>query len=264
MPMPSRKRGLRGFTLAEMAIVVAMVGLVIAGVIKGQEMIQNAKMTATIAQVHSYKVALKTFRDKYYALPGDFSRALTKIPGCTSSVNCENGNGNGFVDDTAGNKGANTVWTSVVGYSNGFREPMQVWKHLALTSLISGVSTNAAGTAPAWGRTHPSSPMGGGFEFFHDTQTTIQLEGLWLRLSNNGITGGPVGNVNEGPVLRARDAAFIDRKMDDGHPAKGEVLANYGSTTDNCKVSDGVGTGYEATIYNEDDSRKTCVLFWFF
>ena len=61
----------RGFTLVELAIVMMIIGLLIAGVLKGQEMVQNARVTNTIKQINGYQAAFVGFQDKYSALPGD-------------------------------------------------------------------------------------------------------------------------------------------------------------------------------------------------
>jgi len=256
------RRHAGGFTLVELAIVITIIGLLIGGVLKGQEMIQNARVTNTIAATKSFQSALLTFQDKYDNLAGDYGYAMAKLPGCTAASDCQNGNGNGFIDDTAGSKGrtGSTTAASIMTYAQGYIEPTQIWKHLALADLISGVNPGADGAAPAWGQTHPSSPFGGGFELYHDTATTIQQNGLMLRLSNNGIAGGPVYTVDEGPALPPKYAAQIDRKMDDGRPNSGFVFVNYGGgpSIDICRISDGAG----GEIYPETDQRKTCVLFW--
>jgi hypothetical protein len=156
------------------------------------------------------------------------------------------------------------AWNTVIATSADWSEATQFWKHLALADLISGVNPSANPSAPVWGQTHPSSPFGGGFEFYTDTLTTVAQTGHMLRLSNNGISGGPIATVDQGPALNGKNAAFIDRKVDDGRPGTGSVFANYGATTDACKLDDGTGGGYQATVYSETDPRKTCVLFWLF
>ena len=44
-----------GFTLVELAIGMIIIGLLIAGVLKGQALIANAQVTATVAQVKGYR-----------------------------------------------------------------------------------------------------------------------------------------------------------------------------------------------------------------
>jgi prepilin-type N-terminal cleavage/methylation domain-containing protein len=52
-----------GFTLVELAIVMIIIGLLIAGVLKGQELIANARVTSTVAQVKAIDAAISTFKD---------------------------------------------------------------------------------------------------------------------------------------------------------------------------------------------------------
>ena len=83
---PSQKnmRGQAGFTLVELAIVMIIIGLLIAGVLKGQQLITNAQIAATVAQVKAFDAATTSFKDMYAAMPGDMSTAasLARLPNC--------------------------------------------------------------------------------------------------------------------------------------------------------------------------------------
>ena len=70
-----------GFTLVEIAIVLVIVGLILGGVLKGQEMIANAKVRNMIDQATSIQTAVFAFQDRYRALPGDYTRAVANIVG---------------------------------------------------------------------------------------------------------------------------------------------------------------------------------------
>ena len=72
----------QGFTLVELAIVMIIIGLLIGGVLKGQQLIENAKVTATISQIKGFQAALNSFRDTYSAMPGDMRNATTRLSGC--------------------------------------------------------------------------------------------------------------------------------------------------------------------------------------
>ena len=84
-----RKPGLKsqaGFTLVELAIVMIIIGLLIGGVLKGQELITNAQITATVAQVKSIDGATTTFKDMYNALPGDMLNPAGRLPNCAAAA----------------------------------------------------------------------------------------------------------------------------------------------------------------------------------
>lgn len=63
---------IKGFTLVELAIVMTIIGLLIGGVIKGQQLMENAKVSAFIKQTSGYEAALQGFRDIYNYPPGDW------------------------------------------------------------------------------------------------------------------------------------------------------------------------------------------------
>jgi prepilin-type N-terminal cleavage/methylation domain-containing protein len=58
MSKPIKQTSQAGFTLVELAIVMIIIGLLIAGVLKGQELIANARVTSTVAQVKAIDAAI--------------------------------------------------------------------------------------------------------------------------------------------------------------------------------------------------------------
>lgn len=201
-----------GFTLVELAIVLMIIGLLIGGILRGQEMMNNARLQNVIKQVNSYTGALTIFRDTYSAFPGDLATAMARVPGCTAGNSCQNGDGNGILGVPA------TVWTG--GQQAVTTENTQFWKQLALTHIISGVRPNA--TVPGWGATHPASTLPGGF-----TVVTSQGAGVAsvvtgaLILRMHGDVNG--ANIETVPLVSPKHASYIDRKMDDGVPQTGDV-----------------------------------------
>lgn len=68
-----------GFSLIEIAIVLAIIGIIIAGVFKGQDLLENARLKSVYNQVNAFRIATHTFQDRFGALPGDFSHAKDMI-----------------------------------------------------------------------------------------------------------------------------------------------------------------------------------------
>ncbi|MBU1053360.1 MAG: prepilin-type N-terminal cleavage/methylation domain-containing protein [Proteobacteria bacterium] len=82
----------KGFTLVEIAIVLVIIGLLIGGVLKGQSMIQNAKVKRVVKLADEIRAATMGFYDKYGQYPGDES--LAGVPAGDNY----NGNGNGQIE----------------------------------------------------------------------------------------------------------------------------------------------------------------------
>lgn len=207
----------KGFTLVELAIVMIIIGLLIGGILKGTEMIENAKISATMSQLKAYQAALLTYRDTYSGAPGDMRNATSRIPGCTAATLCLDGDGNSIIGAVFTNSGWNQD-QSGAGFPN--EETTQFWKHLVLADLITGITTDANPANPAWGETHPAGKVGGGWHVFTDTGSA---SGISLRLQNP-VTGTPVNTSTGGlNVLSPLRAYQLDRKMDDGSANSGSM-----------------------------------------
>lgn len=246
--------GAGGFTLVELAIVITIIGLLIGGVLKGQQMIANARLTATIAQAQSYAAAVHTFRDKNDNWPGDMSFATSRLPGCNTASFCYNGDGNSRIGPLM-SPWYNTNLAPVT------TENTQFWKHLALADLVSGISPSAG--VPQWGQTHPAAPASGGFTVVQGASAiTSSLPfpaALWLRI--HGCIDCPQietvdGTSGQGQPLAPWEAAYIDRKMDDGVPNAGSVRAT-------AWPEPGLGqVGCDGSAYEETIARKMCVMYF--
>ncbi|MBN2468964.1 MAG: prepilin-type N-terminal cleavage/methylation domain-containing protein [Deltaproteobacteria bacterium] len=66
-----RMRNQKGFTLVEIAIVLVIIGLILGGILKGQEMIKNAKIKRIVKQADEIRAAVYSYQDRYQQLPGD-------------------------------------------------------------------------------------------------------------------------------------------------------------------------------------------------
>lgn len=252
----------KGFTLVELAIVMIIIGLLIGGVLKGQQLIENAKVTAAISQIKGFQASLISFRDAYGATPGDMANADTRLSGCDSgnSNNCDAGNGDsivGFFNAGASNP-LRRVWVDAVDdFAGADAENFQYWKHLALADLITGVDPTTSTADAAWGASHPSSPFPGGYHIVHSMAATWNdnFNGLVLRMQN-AMTGTPVLGHGENP-LNSIQARRIDEKLDDGYAESGFVIGDDGLGGNSpCEGDYGIDT-----TWGSGDDSKDCVLY---
>jgi type II secretory pathway pseudopilin PulG len=193
----------RGFTLVDLAIVLVVIGLIIGGVLKGQELIAGARLKSTLADVDAIRAASATFQDRYGGLPGDYFQGQSHLgaPGGVTwtSPRCNGGDqlcdGDGVIE---GN-----------GRTN---ETLLFWQHLTLANLFSGIEV-AAAVDDSVGAGLPSALIGGGL--------AVQYQAIngrtthWLRLGTGAsLTTGVASGVQ---------ADSIDSKVDDGRPGSGSV-----------------------------------------
>ncbi len=221
----------RGFTLVELAIVLVIIGLVIAAVLKGQELIVSARLKSTINQVDGIRAATNTFRDKYGNLPGDYAKGQTRVgdpAGVTWTVG--NGDGSGIVDGDG-------VAAPAVG-----EETVLFWNHLSAANMISGVSPLGGGTL---GDGIPWAPIGGGFTLRNEA--AVGKTTHWLSVGSAAAT--PIGSANAEQALR------IDEKADDGRPGTGNIRTVTGTCTDA-----GAGPVLTTSAYLADPNLTGCLV----
>lgn len=238
-----------GFTLVELAIVLMIIGLLIGGILRGQELMTNARVAATVQQVKAYQGAMVTFRDTYSALPGDISNATRRLPGCDAASFCVNGDANGIV----GAIQASALDSNQTGAAAPRVETSMFWKHLALSRLISGIQPNADPSVAEFGYTHPASKLNGGFVVGTKTDNSAPnhfAQGILLKIALR-----PQATYGTPRALSGFEAALVDRKMDDGLPNTGFVAGEHMGT--GCKTND-IATG----VYNENQTQNACDIYF--
>lgn len=231
-------RSQAGFTLVELAVVMIIIGLLIGGVLKGQELVKNAQITSTVAQIKALDAATSTFRDMYNGIPGDLLNAGTRINGCTTSAICNAaaGNGNGQIS---------TGPTVAPG-----TEADAYFIQLALADLLTGIDT-AAANCSAWGGCFPEAKVGAGagLQISYFAGGALGTAANAPRGHYLTIQTGPDGAPPATGALTANQAARIDTKIDDGQPTTGSV------------VSGGAAACITGTIYDEAQTAADCNLF---
>lgn len=75
------KRNQSGFTLVEIAIVLVIIGLLLGGVLKGQEMIENARIKSVVNSLNGVSAAYNSYLDRYRTIPGDEAAATMTARG---------------------------------------------------------------------------------------------------------------------------------------------------------------------------------------
>ena len=108
-----------GFTLVEIAIVLVIIGLLLGGILKGQEMITQAKIKNVISDMTGLSAALYSYQDRYRALPGDDKSANSRWSAAAS------GDGNG-------------VLTGLYNTTTAGDETALFWQHLRLAGFVGG------------------------------------------------------------------------------------------------------------------------------
>ncbi len=266
-----------GFTLVELAIDLTIIGLLIGGILKGQQLMTNSRVTATISQVQAIDAATTTFRDTYAAMPGDLNAANARIVGYANRATTTNipTLNDGIVG--LNNWDLSAAQARIAVANPGRRtenETLFFWAQLSKAGLLSGIvydgNTLAANSAEIGSET-PTARIAGTFIVgYADGNTAQRLSlavapgpsrvypaGTFLALTLNPITALPITNAAN--VLAPSIAAQMDRKMDDGAALTGGVQAYGRDATATSGCLDGRAAPYP---YNENTSQKNCGMLF--
>jgi len=187
-----------GFTLVEIAIVLVIIGLLLGGILKGHEMITQARIKNVVNDFNGITVAVTSYQDRYRFLPGDDPNADTRW---TTQAPAK-GDGTGVI---AGKYNVN-----VTVPPTGAQESNLFWQHLRIAGFVPGATTGAAsGTQP------PNAA--GGIIGVQNADATVGL----------GFTGLTICSSN----LPDKIAGAVDTQMDDGNSATGQMRAQSGGSS---------------------------------
>jgi prepilin-type N-terminal cleavage/methylation domain-containing protein len=219
-----------GFTLIELSIVLVIIGLLVGGVLVGRDLIASASIRAQVGQIEKYNTAVHTFKVKYGSFPGDILATKAASFGLFSS---SLGNSTGYGDD---NGSITSFHAQAIPYFIG--EPVIFWRQLSDAQLIDGAYSPtgaAAGNITVTGsvavnptsadmmNAHvPKAKIGVGASIVVGSYPGTNYYALSGINSFNKATLYFSGSTNP---LTANETYSIDKKIDDGIPAKGAVLA---------------------------------------
>ncbi len=193
----------QGFTLLELSIVLVIIGLIIGGITAGSDLIRAAEYNGAVSDINKYKLAVKTFKLKYNAVPADLKNASSYWPSCyDNGTNYDNatsspksscdGNGNGLID---------------------YDEWYYFWDHLSRAELVEG---------------NYERSVTSGFPTPLVLDDPIYAEGGAGLVDNTGAIVRIIEDnvfIFLAPANLLEEATyFIDVKMDDGKPHTGRVI----------------------------------------
>lgn len=241
-----------GFTLVELAIVLVIIGLIIGGVLVGQDMIKSAEIRATISQWERYNTALNTFRDKFGGIPGDLRNATNFgfHDRTSATVGATTGDGNGLLEDCAATAGTLIGCENAVFFDD-LATAQMIQEEIAADAGLLTANHAAAGTIAG---TLPEAEFGG-----NNFWSVYSLNGQnWFHVSGMDITGaGPTTVDTVEPI----EAFNIDNKIDDGIPNSGLArAATDRATEDDASSADGAGdclAAVDAYNTNEDNAGES-------
>lgn len=222
-----------GFTLIELSIVLVVIGLVIGGVMVGQDVIRNAKIQSVMADVERFKTAADTFEEKYGVLPGDMSTAASVWSSCIDHASVADNDCNGDGDGQIETSGSQQY------------EPVRFWQHLQLAGLVEGSYNGNQVVSTANDDIYPKNAV----QDYWQSYTVPSGTTFTDRAA--GTSTKPAGNVFESGLtstnLRESEIYKIDRKSDDALPFTGWVTLI---------VTNGASSGCltATNAYDADDS----------
>lgn len=261
------------FSLVELSIVLVILGLLTGGILAGQSLIRASEIRTVSTDYGKYQTAIQGFRDKYFAIPGDFKDATKfwdSLGSDGADINCAytapngtrtcNGNGNGDLVD----------YQAFAGTMS--QEYGRFWQHLANAGLVEGGYSGFPGTI-AIGTNVAAARIGTGAYFIARASfvpggtyggSTSEFRGNYGRnmfVLMNGSTA--LG----GMVLRPEEAWNIDTKMDDGLPNSGKIYGFKGLGGASTRCTDKAGTiplpaNEAGAQYALSVSSKDCQLYF--
>jgi prepilin-type N-terminal cleavage/methylation domain-containing protein len=173
-----------GFTLVEIAIVLVIIGLLLGGILKGQELINSAKVKNIANDFRVIPTYIYAYQDKFKSLPGD-DRDVTNHVGASGTAGTGGTLGNGIIEGAWNAPETGTVESNIF------------WQHVRLANLAAGPTVPAAGFGPV-------NAVGGRLGINSATTAQLQISGMTgtYQVCSAGILG--------------KFAKQLDIQMDDG------------------------------------------------
>ena len=221
--MNPRSKQQRAFTLIELSIVLVVIGLLVGGVLVGRDLINASAVRSQTSQIERYQSAVNTFRGKYNNyLPGDIPNPDATNFGFSSRGTLQGeGDGNYLIEG----RGSGTA----SGQAYDWGETNMVWVDLSTAKMIDGkfnLATATTSVGSVWPIDYPK----------YMPEAKIKQGSFVYVYSRNSINHFAISGIDTWSIadglyttrnLTPAQAYSIDKKMDDGQPGTGSVLAQY-------------------------------------
>ena len=213
----------QGFTLVELSIVLVIIGLIVGGVLVGQDLIKAAEIRATVGQIEKYNAAINTFRTRYGGLPGDLSNASATNFGMLTgrTANAGQGDANGLLEGGAA-AATDVAWETAL-----------FWRDLGFANLVDGAfaggvaAVTTSATAPVGSFVPPAKVGRGNYITVFSSNGLNFYEVAYM----SAIAAGVPTMASAG--MTPTETMNMDNKIDDGLPNTGIVLAQWHTTLNN-------------------------------
>lgn len=213
----------QGFTLVEIAIVLVIIGLLLGGILKGQEMITQAKIKNIVNDFNGLSAAMYSYQDRYRALPGDELNATTTGRWGAAAFG---GDGNGvFCTGACASPTTVKYNAAPAAPAAGMNETQLFWLHLRLSGFVPGATSGIASVQ------QPANAVNG--------IIGVQTGGM-------GYTSNIICTSN----LPDKVGIAVDTQMDDGASNAGQVRG-YLLTAPNEDVPAAASAAYAETGTNQ-------------
>jgi prepilin-type N-terminal cleavage/methylation domain-containing protein len=194
-------RNQSGFTLIEIAIVLVIIGLLLGGVLKGQELINSAKVKNLATDFRNIPVFIYGYQDKFKSLPGDDPNVAAHVAGTLATTGTQ---GNGLIDGW---------WNSITQTDESYL----FWQHVRLAGLTAGSTTVGAADYM------PINAAGGSIGIQSGTNVVANSP---ISSTVSGVTTAIRGTyIICSPNILGKFAKQLDIQLDDGNTAGGSMMA---------------------------------------
>lgn len=249
-----------GFTLVEMSVVLAVIGMLIGGVFAGQSLLDRSRLAGVMKDLSQYRTAYYSFLTQYKAMPGDMPDA-TEYWGSDTSSSCTNSPVAGdrvVKKETCNGNGSNSIMynaspamiTCNLTICNQIEAP-RAWQHLAnagyVDLTVTGVGTSTGPGILGAGQNAPTTPFSAvttGF-FTLGTMDSTKASNMGVFPGNYGtmLAYGAVNAISIMPTmafLTPQQLLNMDSKIDDGLPGTGALRPRY--SAGDCTTTNVVST----------------------